>query len=43
VNAQLSQPVSAANFLLDVNVNGTLTLADKAITNANLAQALPAP
>ena len=36
VNAQLAQPVTAAYFLKDVNVSGTLTLADKAIANANL-------
>ena len=43
VNAQLSQPVTAANYLKDVNASGTLTLADKGITNANLTKALPAP
>ena len=43
VNAQLAQLVTAANYLKDVNANGTLSLADKAITNANLTKALPAP
>jgi hypothetical protein len=43
VNAQLAQPVTAANFLKDVNASGTLSLADKAIANANLTRALPAP
>ncbi len=43
VNAQLAQPVTAANYLKDVNASGTLTLADKAITNANLTRALPSP
>ena len=43
VNAQLTQLVTAANYLKDVNANGTLTLADKGNTNANLSQALPAP
>jgi hypothetical protein len=43
VNAQLSQPVTAANFLLDINASGTLTLADKGITSDNLTTALPAP
>jgi hypothetical protein len=43
VNAQLSQPVTALNFLKDVNVTGTLTVGDKGITNANLTKALPAP
>jgi hypothetical protein len=33
----------AANYLKDVNATGTLTVADKGITNANLAKALPAP
>ena len=43
VNAQLSQPLTAANFLKDVNVNGTLTLSDKGVTNGNLTKALPPP
>jgi DNA-binding beta-propeller fold protein YncE len=43
INAQLSQPVTAANFLKDVNANGTLTVADKGIANANLTKALPLP
>jgi hypothetical protein len=43
VNAQLPQPVSAANFLKDVNAYGALTAADKGIANANLTRALPAP
>ena len=43
LNAQLSQPVTAANYLMDVNASGTLTLADKGITSANLTKALPAP
>ena len=43
VNAQLAQPVTAANFLKDVNVSGTISLADKAATNANLTRALPTP
>jgi alpha-tubulin suppressor-like RCC1 family protein len=43
VNAQLSQVVTAANFLKDVNANGTLTLSDKGITNAALTRALPPP
>jgi hypothetical protein len=32
-----------ANYLLDVNVSGTLSLADKGIANANLTHALPTP
>lgn len=43
VNAQLSQPVSPSNFLKDVNASGTLTVADKGLTNSNLTRALPAP
>jgi hypothetical protein len=43
VNAQLAQVVTPANFLKDVNATGALTVADKGITNANLARALPAP
>ena len=43
VNQQLAQPVTAANYLKDINVTGTLTLADKGITNANLTHALPPP
>jgi hypothetical protein len=43
VNAQLAQTVTATNFLKDVNASGTLSVADKAITNANLTRALPTP
>lgn len=43
VNALLAQSVTTTNYLRDVNASGTLTVADKAITNANLATALPAP
>ncbi len=43
VNTQLAQAVTASNFLKDVNASGTLSVADKAITNANLTKALPAP
>jgi len=43
VNAQIAQPVTAANYLKDVNASGTLTVADKAITNTQLTKALPAP
>ena len=43
VNAQLAQVVTAANYLKDVNVSGTLSVADKAIANANLTRSLPAP
>jgi hypothetical protein len=43
VNAALAQPVTASNYLKDVNANGTLTIGDAAIVAANLAKALPAP
>jgi hypothetical protein len=43
VNAQLAQPVNAANFAMDVNASGTLTLADKGNVNANLTHILPPP
>lgn len=43
VNAQLAQPVTASNFLLDVNASVTLTLADKGLTSNNLTKILPAP
>ena len=43
VNAELTQPVGAANFLKDVNATGTLTIADKAQVNANMTKALPPP
>ena len=43
VNQQLTQPVTAANYLKDVNASNTLTTADKGITNANQAKALPLP
>ena len=43
VNAELSQPVTASNYLKDVNVSGTMTLGDKGLTNGALTHALPAP
>ena len=43
VNAQVAQFVTATNYLKDVNASGTLTVADKGITNAQLTKALPAP
>jgi len=43
VNAQLAQTVSSANFLKDVNVTGTLSVADKAVANTQVTKALPAP
>jgi hypothetical protein len=43
VNAQLAQPVTAANFLKDANAGGAISVADKGIANANLTKALPLP
>jgi hypothetical protein len=43
LEAQLAQAVTGANFHLDVNASGTVTLADTGITSANLTRALPAP
>ena len=42
VNAQVAQFVTASNFLKDVNASGTLSLADKGITNTQIT-ALPPP
>jgi hypothetical protein len=35
--------VTSSNFIKDVNASGTLTVADKGLTNANLTRNLPAP
>ena len=43
VNSQLAQPVSAANYLLDVNASGTLSLTDKLITGVQNGKTLAAP
>jgi subtilisin family serine protease len=43
VNAELSQPVTASNYLKDVNASGTMTLGDKGLTNSALTHALSAP
>jgi hypothetical protein len=43
VNARLAQRVTSANYLRDVNATGTLTVADKGLTNAVLTTSLPAP
>ena len=43
INAQLAQPVTAASFIYDINISGAISLADKAIGNASLVHALPAP
>jgi hypothetical protein len=42
VNAQIAQRVTGANFVKDVNASGTLSVADKGITNAQVTKALPA-
>jgi hypothetical protein len=43
VNAQLTQLVTAANFIDDINASGTISVADKGIANANLTTSLPPP
>ena len=43
VDGALAQPVTAANFRLDVTANGAVTQADRLSVNANLTQSLPAP
>ena len=43
INAQLAQPVTAANYLRDVDASGALSFADMALTNARLSTSLPAP
>ena len=43
VNAELSQPVTASNYLKDVNASGTMTLGDKGLTNGALTHALTPP
>ena len=43
VNAQVAQLVTAANYLKDVNASGTLSVADKGITNTQITKALPPP
>src|SRR6185503_17177386 len=43
INAQIAQFVTDANFLMDVNASGTLSVADKAIANALVTKALPPP
>ena len=42
VNAQVAQFVTGANFLKDINASGTLSLADKGITNTQVTKALAA-
>lgn len=43
VNAQVAQFVTAANFLMDINASGTLSLADKGIANTHVTKTLPPP
>ena len=43
VNAQVAQLVTASNYFYDVDASGTLSLADKGITNSMLTKSLPAP
>jgi hypothetical protein len=35
--------VTQSNFIKDVNVSGTLSVADRAFTQGNLTRNLPAP
>ncbi|MEO8133207.1 MAG: Ig-like domain-containing protein [Betaproteobacteria bacterium] len=42
INTAQLQTLTNANFLLDVNVDGKLTVADKGLANANLLKKLPA-
>lgn len=43
VHLQVAQPVTSANYLKDIDVNGTVTVADEALVNAQLTQLLAAP
>jgi hypothetical protein len=43
VSAAIAHSVTVLNYLKDINASGTLSIADKAIANANLPTALPAP
>ena len=43
VNAVLTQPLTATNFLRDVNATGALSLADVLLVNSRLTRALPSP
>ena len=43
VNAVLAQPVTAANYLRDLNLSGTLSVADTALASSKLTSTLPAP
>ena len=43
VNAQLAQPVTLANYLMDINTSGAISLADKALANHALSKSLPPP
>ena len=41
INAQLAQAVSPANYKMDLNASGTISLTDKALANNNLTQSSP--
>jgi hypothetical protein len=43
VNNQIAHPVTAANYLKDLNASGAITVGDKVIANNNVAKSLPAP
>ncbi len=42
-NAVLTKLVDASNYLRDVNLSGTLSVADLLVIHANQAQNLPLP
>ena len=43
VNSQLAQPVTASNFLRDIDANGAVAISDKALANQQLSRGLPLP
>jgi ethanolamine utilization microcompartment shell protein EutS len=43
VNAVIAQYVTGSNYLDDVNISGTLSLADKGLVNAAVTHFLPSP
>jgi hypothetical protein len=43
INAALAQPITAANFLRDIDASGAITVGDKAFANGQLAKGLPLP
>lgn len=43
IQSMLAQPVTTANYLMDVNASGTISTGDLGITNANLTHSLQLP